>query len=493
MGYELEETGDLTRRAIITVSGQEFRSEEDDALRSLRGDVDLEGFREGKVPLNVIRSRYGDQVRGEIIEQFVQKRLQEVLEDYSDRLLNLDQPEVLEVPDPEGEGELKFAVEFELRPDIDPVGYLGLEVEKPEPDVDDDEVDEQLEQLREEHARLEPIELRETIKEGDVVTFDFDPVDDRPELQDFTGEDVEAEVGQGEVLPGIEEALEGADIGGATIAEIEADQRFPIEELRGETIELNINVKSAKQKILPELNDEFAKDTGEARTLLDLRSQIRDQLRDQQDHRARHVAEQNLMDELLEQNDFEVPPQFLEEQVESELERRTQMYQQQGIDLDEAGIDTESLKSNMRGEVEQSLKTEFVLLAIAEKEQLEVEDRDLDEFFEHQAQHDERVTAEELKRQLQQDEERWEGVQYQVLMEKTKSYLLDEAEFVEGEWPEPEQPGAAAAAGAAETSDEDDAGDETSDEEASETDDGDEVVDAEFPEDDADDETDASS
>ena len=485
MGYDLEETGDLTRKATITVSGQEFRSEEDEALQNLRGEVDIEGFRKGKVPLNVVRSRYGEKVRGEIVEQFVQERLQEVLEDYSDRLLNLEQPEVLDVPDAEGEGDLKFAVEFEVRPDLDPVGYLGFEVEKPEPEIDNDEVDEQLEQLREEHARLEPIELRSTIREDDVVTFDFEPVDDRRELQDFTGEDVEAEVGEGEVLPGIEEALEGADIGGHTVAEIEADDRFPIEELRGETIELNINIKSAKQKILPELNDEFAKDTGEARTLLDLRSQVREQLEEGQEHRARHVAEENLLDKLIEQNKFDVPPQFLEEQVESELERRTEMYQQQGLDLEEAGIDPEALKDDLRGEVEQSLKTEFILLAIAEKEELEVEEHDLDEFFEHQARHDERVSAQELKRQMQQDEERWEGVKYQVLMEKTKSYLLDEAEFVEGEWPEQAQPGMPGAAGAEgavaadeaeSTDDETDVGEAGSDE--------DEVVDAEFPEDD---------
>lgn len=454
MPYELEETGDVTRTAHATVPQEDYESRLNAELRELADDVEISGFRKGNVPMSMVKQRYGNRVRPQVIQDLIREQIQEMVEGYEERLLHVGETEVENIP-ADG-GDLEFSVDFELKPELDPVGYLGLEVEKPEPEVSDEEIDQQLEELREEYATLEPIELRETIREGDVVTFDFAPADDRDDLQEFTGEGIETEVGSGQVLPAIEQGIEGADLESTIQVEIDADDDFPVEELRGEVIPLTVDIKSAKQKVLPELDDAFAKDTGEAETLLELRSELREQLRDQKEHRAEHMAKRNLIDVLIEQNDFEVPPNFLAEQVDNEIERRMQMFEQQGLDPDQLGALSEEFRDETSREVERNLKEEFLLLAIAEKDGVEVEEEDLDDFFAHQAHHDDRFSAEQLKQFMQQNEEQWQNVQYQTLLEKTKERLLEEADLVSVPWPDPENPEQEPEDEAADTTDEQD-------------------------------------
>lgn len=447
MSYEIEETGDLTRRATVQVPPDDFKETVDDILRDIAEDADIEGFRDGNVPLRRIRKQYGRQAQQQAIEQAVRNKLEEIAEDLGDRLLHIGQPEVTDVPQENEEGPLVFEIDIELRPELDPVGYLGLEIERPEPEASSDDVDEQIERLREQQADLEPLQFRTEIQEGDVVTLDIEPVDDDVDAEQLQANDVQTEVGSGQLLPEIEEALIGAEPDSTLTVDLDAGDNFPIEDLRGETVQLRVTIRNVQTKVLPDLNDEFAKQTGQAETLLELRSNIRDEVTEAKGHRADHIAEENLMDELIELHDFDIPPKFLDQQLERSVDQRKQQLQQQGIDLDQIELDESELRDQIRDEVERSVKSEFILLAIAEKEGLDVNEADLDEFFEHRAQHNPQVSAEQLRQVYQQDEQRWQQVQYQALMEKTRSFLLDEADVEEGEWPDEPGPGAAPAPG----------------------------------------------
>jgi len=439
MAYELEETGDMTRTAHVSVPFEQYNKEMNRALNELAENADMDGFRKGNVPMSVIKRKYGQRVQGDVIENLVRDQIDQFIEDLDQDILHLGQPEVTQVPG-EDEGSLDFDVYVEISPAVDPVGYMGLEVDSPQPEVDDEEIDEQLEQMREQFATLEPIEFRETIEEGDVATIDFKPLDDEDvNPEEFSGEDMQVEIGAGQTLPGIEEALEGAGFSDTVEATIELPESFPEESLQGKSITLQLTIKSVKTRVLPELNDEFAKDTGEAETMLELRGQIREQIADQKSDRARHVAEDELVDALVDAHDIDVPPKFLDQQLEREVEQRKKMFQQQGLDIDDLEIDIDDLKADMEGEVKKSIKSEFILLAIAEKEGLEVGEEDLNAFFEHQAQHNPQINAEQLRNYAEQDPQQMQSVQYQALMEKTKSLLMDEAEVNEISWSEFEE------------------------------------------------------
>lgn len=436
MPYDIQETGNLTRLAEVTVPREEYDGAVNTALRKLSGRVKIRGFRKGKIPLPVLRQRYGDAVQKDVIEDMVRKYIDEIIEE-SGEVIHIAQPEVTAISsDDVG---LAFKVELELRPQVDPVGYLGVEVDQPAIEIADEDVEERLEQLREEHATLEPIEHRTEVSEGDTVTFDFTAVDeDDEDLADFNGTDVQVVVGEGNSIPGIEEALEGAKFGSSVTATLTPDDEFPVEELRGKTFDIRIDIKSVKRRVLPELDDDFAVDTGMGETYLEMRANVREELAEQQKHSAMHFAQDNLIETLVEMNDFELPPQFVNEQIDNAIRQQLQQLGQQGMDMSQLNIDFSTIRDSMRDEKESQLRAEFLIMAIAEKEGLQVEQEDMQSYIEHQAQHA-GVSAQQYMSYIQQDRSRLQQVSTSALFEKTLNKLLDEAEVNEITWDEVEK------------------------------------------------------
>jgi trigger factor len=429
MPYEVEETNELSRKAKVTVTPEEYEKRVNKALREVGKDVNIRGFRKGNVPLNVLKKRYGAKVQQDVVEQLVRSNINEVIQGEEQPVIHIGEPEVTSSPDSD-EG-LQFTVEFELQPEIDPVGYMGLDIDVPEIDVSDDEVDEKLEQMREQYATLEPIAFREEIQEGDIVTFNYEAIGDQEELEMLSGENAQIEVGQDHPIPEFNEGLIGAGFEDEVTVEVTADDEFPIPELRGETFDLKLTIKSVKTQVLPELDDEFAKDTGEAETLLELRANVRDEIGEEKEHQQMHDAEDKLVERLLEQNDISLPEKFVEAQVSQETQRRQQMLQQftqQGLDIEEIGLDADEFTSGARKEVEEQIRTEFLLLAIAEKEGLELEEDDLRSYIEHRAMHS-GVSPQQMLQHLQQNREQWRQANVMALIEKTKRYLLENAEL----------------------------------------------------------------
>lgn len=436
MPYDVAETGSLTRKASVSIPHEEYQKDVDKALRKLAGRVKIRGFRKGKVPMDVLRQRYTDAVQQEVMQDVVNRYVDTIVKD-AENVLFIDQPRVTRFNE-NGVG-LAFEVAFELRPMVDPIGYLGVTIERPRIEVDPADIDKELEALREQFSSLEPIELRTTIKDGDVVTFDFEAVDkDDEELAKFKGEDAQLTLGDGKALAGMEEALRGAAFDATVTASITIPENYQVENLRGRTFDVELRIKSVKQRVLPELDDEFAADTGEAQTLLELRGKIRERLAHQQEHSAGHFAENDLMERLLDQNDFDLPPLFVRQQIDNKINQQLRQLQQQGLDLKNLNLNYDDIREGLRYETEEQLRAEFLLIAIAEKEQLQVTDEDMNRFFTHQAMHA-NATPEQVKRFYQQDRNRWQQAAGSALLEKTITFLLDKADVKEIDWPSEEE------------------------------------------------------
>ena len=190
-----------------------------------------------------MRRNYGPSVQQDVIEQLVNDQVTQILEG-TERVIYLGRPEVTQLPS--AGKPLSFKLEYELRPKLDPIGYMGLEVERPSTEVSAERIDERIEQLREQHATLQPIEGRETIEDGDSVELDFRAVGDEPELEDLHGEDVTIVVGRGQAMPGIEQALRGAAFDGTLKTTVELEESFPVETLRGREVELELTIKGVQ-------------------------------------------------------------------------------------------------------------------------------------------------------------------------------------------------------------------------------------------------------
>lgn len=436
MPYSVEETGNLSRTASVTIPKTEYQQDVDKALRKLAGRVKMRGFRKGKVPMGVLRKKYGDSVQQDVIESVVNRYVDKIVKE-TENVLHVDQPRVTRFNE-DGVG-LEFEVEFEVRPDVDPIGYKGIAIEKPKVEIDSDAISEEMERIRKQFSTLEPIELREKIKEGDVVTFDFRALDEDDEaLADFKGEDAQITIGDGNALPGMEEAMVGAKFDATITTKVTPGPQYQVDELRDKEFEVELTIKSVKQRMLPELDDDFAADTGEAETLLELRGKIRESLEQQKEHQAGHFAENELIEALIDQHDFDLPPAFVRRQIDSKINQQFKQLQEQGLDIQNMDIDLEDIRENLREETEDQLRAEFLLLAIAEKEGLEVNDQDLQNYISHQAMHS-NIPPQQLVRWYQEDPKRVQQAAGSALLEKTVNYLLSEAEIEEIEWPSDEE------------------------------------------------------
>lgn len=440
MPFEVEEKSELSRVAKVQIPGEEYQRQINRELKELSQRVKIKGFRKGKIPLNVMRQRYGAAVTRDVVESLVEKNVNEVLV-ANPGVLFLGTPTITSIPTDKG-GHLEFDIDFELRPKIDPIGYLGVEVDKPEVTIENEAVDAALEDLRQKSAGLQPVTGRDKIEAGDIVTVDFQAIGEHPELENVSGEDAQIEVGSGQALPGIDAALTGAAFGSVLEPSITMDENFPIEELRGQDVPVRLTIKSVQTRVVPEVDDAFAQAHGNAETVLELRANLRKGLEEQREHEAMHIAEENMMGRLIEQNSFELPPLFLEEQLTQAARQRLamfqQQFQQQGLDAAQLGLDPEALKDGLRDEVIEQIKNELLLIAIAEKEGLKVEEQDLHAYFEHRARHM-GVPARQLMAHTAQDKERMRQATAMALLEKTRTFLLAEASLNPVPWPVDEE------------------------------------------------------
>lgn len=439
MPYEVEETGNLTRLVTVTVPAAERKSRVNKELKKLSKTVKIRGFRKGAVPFGEVKKRYGYEVDRDIVENLVRENLNKIVQESEQTVLHLGSPEFGDAA-ADNEGDITFTVDVEVRGDIDPVGYLGLKLQKEKIEVTSEDVDARLEQLRDRFATLEPIALRETIAEGDVVTFDYEAqgADENPELAHFKGQGGQIEIGaKGGAIAGLQEGLVGLGFDATQVIEVTPDENFGIPSLAGEKIALEVKITEVKHKVLPELDDEFAKDTGQGETLLELRSKLREDIEKGREHDAMHALQSQVLEKLLAQNEVELPPKFVQEQIDNERNQRLKALQQaiqQGMDPAALGIDlaTYADPEAFRPEVEEQIRVEFLLAAIFEKEGLEVEQADLMATVEHQAMH-QRVQPQQFLQQLLKDPNGMAQIQQMAMLEKTRIFLVDKAEVEEVE------------------------------------------------------------
>lgn len=432
MAFEVEQTNDVVRTASVHINYQAYEAGVTRALRKLANRAKIRGFRKGKIPLNVLRQHYGQSVQSEVIEDLLRTSIDEIISELK-TVLFVSEPQITSLPI--AGDDFRFMVEVEVRPDIDPIGYKGIRIDRPAIVVDEADIDKELKLLRREHAKTSPspIEGRNNIQKGDLVTFSFAAESDDPDLAYFRGEEAQVRVGDGLAMAGVEEALEGATFDAELVVHVTADDTFSVKDLRGRSFPVKINVQMVEAQALPELDDQFAKDTGEAETIEELRNLIRESLARSQEHDARHFAEDQLVGALLANHSFDLPPRYFELQLEDAV--RQQLGQMGQMDEQQVQMLVPAMKESLRDKCEQEIRTEFIMLAIADKEGITVDNDDLRETIEHQAQHM-GVEPLALLRYLNSDKDALYRMMTTARLEKTMAWIIDHATVSEISWEE---------------------------------------------------------
>jgi len=346
----------------------------------------IPGFRPGKAPASLIRRRFATDIEGEVVQSLVPEYLRKALDEKN--ILPVTDPRVDKVEFKEGEP-LKFHAVFEVLPEFDLADYKALQVTVDAIDVGDAQVDKVLEEMRERASTFVPVEGR-AAKDGDYVSIKLhgtphgggDPVE---------ADNVLCHVGGEETLEVFTENLRGVSAGDVKEFEAKYPDDYPDEHLRGKSYTYKAEIEGIKEKKLPELNDEFARDAaGEAggvATLEELRKKIRADLESAKEQRQSAQTREKILEALIKGNEFPVPESLVENQMDVRLERAVRTLASQGVDPRAVNVDWVALRNRQRDRAVDDVKAEIILDRIATAEKIEATDEDVDKEIAHLAEH----------------------------------------------------------------------------------------------------------
>jgi trigger factor len=418
----------------ITVPLDEIARETDRVVADIQQKAKLPGFRPGKAPASLIRTKFSKQVRDDVLENLLPKYFKRKVEE--EHLEVVGRPNVKDVHFHEGEP-LRFKAEFEVAPEIELQDYRGVTVHYSEPQVTDEDIAKRLEEIREQKSQFVNVEPR-VIVDGDyaVVTLDSLAGVDQPIHQD----EVVLHVGDPDTMAGFSEALRGMSPDEEKEFEVTYPEDFGQERLAGKTVRFRAKVTTIRTKELPELNDEFAQDLGDYPTLNDLREAVRKAIFHEREYAAQQKAKDELINKLIETHEFPVPEAYIERQIESQLENQFRELAERGIDPTKLKIDWAKLKESQRPKALHDVKASLMVDKIAEREAIAPTNDEVDAEVQRIAkQQREPVAA--VRKKLQKDGV-LSRIAYQIRSNKTMNFLFEHARKEAGE-PEPPQERAA--------------------------------------------------
>lgn len=426
MEVNVEEISALTKKVTVTLPVDVVQPQLNAAYDKLKKESKMRGFRRGKVPRSIIVKQYKPQVEGETGEKMVQDNYFNAIE--KEGIDPVVHPEIKSVKYNE-DGSFTFVADVDIRPEFELGEYKGLEIEKVDILVTDEEVQIELEELQKNMAALQSVNDR-GIQTGDVVVVDFQGYNDDKPIPQVKSENSSVDVGSGNMGKEFEDNLLGMKKDEEATHEVDFPESHPNPVLKGKKVEFHITVKDIKERVLAELNDEFAKDVGEQfNTLEELKSSILDRQTNQKEESAQATLTDRVMEKLLDSHDFEVPNRLVAFEVEQMIKQTEQQLEQSGMSLEAAGLSKETLAEQNKEMAVKRVRGDFVLKKIAEVEEIKVADEDLDRGFKRIGDQYNMDVA-KVKEYFQNRDDLLPFMN-ELLNEKILNFLRDEATLVE--------------------------------------------------------------
>jgi trigger factor len=425
MKVQVEELSPIEKKLSIEVDTARVAEELTRAYSALGKQVKLPGFRQGKVPRRILEQRFRDRVEDDVIQRVVQSAWLEAVRDH--KVEAVAPPQVLNNSGLKTNAPFSFEARVEVKPQVAARDYQGLPLTRVDSQVTDADVAERLEQLRQNLARLDPVEGRDVAQAGDFASVDYEALVDGKEFAGSKAEGVTVELAPGELVESNVAALEGARVGDTR----ELDYTFPadyrVEEVKGKTARFKFHVKGLKKKFIPELNDDFAKEAGEAQSLEELRTKIRGDLELGKKNKAQGEEREAIIKALVERNAFEVPKSMVERTIDQMLEQRLRAMARMGMDPRRLNLDFARLREELREEALREVRGALLFESIALKEDLRTNDEDVEKKIAELAR-EANQSVDVVRKYFQGPEER-QGLSLRLREEKTIEFLKGQAKY----------------------------------------------------------------
>ena len=426
MQITVNEVGGLTRKLKIVLPKEEVNKELDAGFQKVKKNANIKGFRRGKVPRHILEKTYGQQVKAEVAEKLVQATYFDAIE--KEKLDVVAHPEI-KAPVFEDDGSFSYEAEVDTRPQFELNEYKGLEIEKQEISVTDEEIDSEVERLRKEIAPLRNIEDR-AAQMSDIAIVDFDGFHDGEQMKEVHGENVNVDIGTGHHGQEFENGLVGMKKGEESSVEVNFTADSPNPMMAGKKIEFKINVKDIKERVLPDLDDEFAKDVGkEFDTLAALRDNVREKILTEKEQARSGDLLDKIMQKLVEANEFEVPARLVQYEINEYIKQTEETLKRGGLTLESAGVNRAEAEERYRDTAVKRVRGDFILKKIAEKEDIKVLDEDMNNGFARIAKQY-NMTVSEVQGYFKSRDDMLPFIG-ELLNEKILNFLSEESTFIE--------------------------------------------------------------
>jgi trigger factor len=370
MKTELLDVSETRKNVRVEIPTDIVNAEIDRVATDYSRKARVPGFRPGKAPARVIKQRYKEQILHDVAHDLIPRAVDDALREKG--VEAVDTPDVRDVNIEEGQP-LTFTASFDTVPAFDPGDLSTIALQRPAVAIDDEAVSGALQRLRDRAARYEPVEGR-GVDDGDTVVLDLERRDAKGAPD--THKDVSIELGAKANPPGFDAQLLGLEIGATKSFDIHYPPDYPIGELADTVVSYTVTVKGIKRRVLPELDDEFAKDLGEFETLDALKTRVREDL----EHEAKHAADRDVRAELMKQLaarvPFEVPASLVEREIDRRLEDFARRLIDQNVDPRQAGIDWTAFRESQRDVAREAVAAALALDEVTRRERLDVTDEE---------------------------------------------------------------------------------------------------------------------
>jgi trigger factor len=374
MKVNVEEISPIKKKVHVEVPEDHVAKEIDSFYDELKKKSKIKGFRPGKAPRSILERYFKDYTKGEVLQRLIQETFPKALSEIS---CSPVAPPAFDPQELESGKPFRYAAIVEVKPEIKIEDYAGLSLEGKREDVGDEELEERLKSLQNLHAQLKTISEPREIRTGDYVILDYDAKMDGKPLDEGKGIDVPVEVGSGRFIPTLEEKLIGLKPEDERNVDVSFPAGYAYKKWAEKTVSFHVKVKEIKEKILPALDEEFAKDLGGFDSLEALKVKLREDMQKAKEMALdRHLKDQ-IVDQLLQKNSFEIPPSLVEDQNQALVSEAKLRLASQGMNLKDMDISEDKLREDYRAVAERQVKTYLILEKIAGQEGISVSDEEV--------------------------------------------------------------------------------------------------------------------
>jgi len=425
MKVTVEDVSTVKKKLHIQVLPDAIAIERKKALAEVAKKAKIAGFRPGKAPKNVVERHYAAEIDSEVMNKLISDSYLQALKE-SD-LSPVDMPNISNISPLETDAPLNFTAVVEVRPKIDLGSYEGIEVKETPVAATDEELDQTIDRLREMYASLAPVE-GEALAKGHTAIIDFEGFQDGKSIEGAKAQDHHLAIGEGTLIPGFEEQIAGMNKGETREINVTFPADYNNKDLAGKDAKFTVTLKEIKKKVLPELNDDFAKDIGNNATVDELKARVKEDIGIRKKNEQSSTQREELLSKLVDAHTFDVPQGMVDRELTAMARHQLTRMARQGIDVQKAFEMKKFQLENLDMAVKR-VKGTLILDVIADKEKIEVTDAEVNAAMAAMARSAGKK-LEEVKKYYDSQESGTDNLRASLVEEKTLSLLLSKAKKV---------------------------------------------------------------